>query len=58
MRHHTTALRTIFAFVGVRALLSFPPPLSSEGVFPTVFFASSLHLLQQKHQLQARADRT
>lgn len=36
----------------------FLSPLSSEEEFPTVFFASSLHLLQQKHQLQARADRT
>lgn len=52
MSHHTTALRTVFAFVGVTALLSFPSPLSSEIEFPTDFFARSLHLLQQKHQIR------
>lgn len=50
--HHTTALRTPLAFVGVTALLSFPSSLSSEGGFPTVFFASSLHLLLQKHSFK------
>lgn len=65
MSHYTTALRTKFAFAGVPVLFSFPSSLSScrEDFYSSQFSSLqalqvSLHLLQQKHLLQTRADRT